>query len=169
MKRIEPIQLPSEWHIGDGIREDIPTFFRSAFKLDLPISGGWGYSESDPLKIHKTDVAPVNDYHTVEQVFVEKRIFSECIIFRDRFNKFSGMQWNLQHQSLINAGDRKLDRLEFAVTMLGDADWEFLKKDWEANDAYSRDPAGKAEHLAEREKRTVTYDSVYFFDVTDFL
>ena len=168
MKRIEPIQLPSEWHTGDGIREDVPTFFRSAFKLDLPISGGWGYSESDPLKIHKTDVEALSDYQTIERVFVEKRIFSECIIFREPGHMFSGMQWQLQRQSLLEIGERKLDRLDFAVTMFNDSDWEFLKKDWESNNAYQSDPAGEATHLAEREKRTVTYDSVYFFDVTDF-
>ncbi len=82
----------------------------------LPISGGWGYTQSDACVIDKNDVivdkgVPFNGV-AVEYSFIEKRIWEEMIIFRKKDERFAD-KWK-RKQSLAVAGDdgRLYDKLD---------------------------------------------------------
>lgn len=64
------------------------------FKINLPISGGWGYSFDTACVINKND-SEENSLFEVEQIFVEKRIYEEMIIFRGINEKYFGIRWEL--------------------------------------------------------------------------
>ena len=69
------------------------------FKIDLPISGGWGYDFNTACVIEKNDPSVVQgvpfDWMSIEYAFIEKRIYEEMIIFRNVKEKFAGIRWNL--------------------------------------------------------------------------
>ncbi len=88
---------------------------------DLPIKGGWGYTFDDAVIIDKNDsVVPKVPFNGIgyENIFVEKRIYEELIIFRPENERYSGIKWNLLGQKLINRNDRQYDVLTFEVTAL---------------------------------------------------
>ena len=139
---------------------------------ELPIDGGWGYDLESAVFINKND--PVVDPNSpfdgvgVEYLFVEKRIYEELIIFRDQNHKFSGIEWKRNFQQLEEHNGRKYDVLSFQVTAFSDSDWERLKSDWIINNAYVNDPEGLAKHESERDNSMITYEAVYWFDITTF-
>ena len=102
----------------------------------------------------------------VEQVFVEKRIYAELIVFRPNNDRFSGISWHLTEQSLRDIDGREFDVLKYQVTAFTDRDWEFLRMDWEQNDAYLNDEAGKVRHAEERSLRECYYDTEFWFDIS---
>ena len=73
----EPTQLITKESPRQIIFED--------YKIDLPISGGWGYNFETACVIDKNDPTVIKglpfDGTSVEYVFVEKRIYEEMIIF----------------------------------------------------------------------------------------
>ena len=107
---------------------------KNAFKLDLPISGGWGYGLNDCVVIDKEDPAAQTglpfDLIGVEQVLVEKRIYAELIVFRPNNDLFAGISWNRTEQSLRDIHGRQFDVLKYQVTAFTERDWEFLRLDW---------------------------------------
>ena len=61
-----------------------------------------------------------------------------------------GLPRNRTEQSLRDIDGRAFDVLKYQVTAFTDRDWEFLRLDWEQNDAYLDDEAGKVRHAEER-------------------
>lgn len=168
MRNAEISPLPPIWDQGE-YSESVREYLKRAFDLDFPISGEWGYTTDTPVVFeYSQDDIPV-DYIALERAFVEKRIYSECIVFRPKDDRFSGIEWQLESSRLLNLQDRKIDELTFHVKMLADDDFEMLKADWEKNYGYEYDPpASRETHMRWRSDLTYHYTSVFFFDVTTF-
>ncbi len=141
-----------------------------SLRYDLPIRGGWGYSREDAVIIDSNDPAaqnyPLFDYVSMEYTFVEKRLYEELIISRERGKEYSGIEWNLERQSLLSNQGREYDELVFSVTMFADKDWEFLKSDWESHRGYRGDRLGLEEHERKRESLLLGMTETFFFDIT---
>ena len=139
---------------------------------NIPISGGWGYTQEDCVIINKNDPS-VNqsmpffgvDY---EYLFVEKRIYEELIIFREPGQKFHGIKWEMLEQNLIFKDDRQYDHLHYLVRGHIDKDWDYLHKIFEDNNKFIDDPEGFEKHLKENEELLSCYETDYWFDITSF-
>jgi len=156
--RLKPIESPRQIIFED-------------FKIDLPISGGWGYDIESACVIDKNDPT-VNkempfDGISIEYIFVEKRIYEEMIIFRESHEKYGGIRWNQETQQLLIEGDKKYDKLIFNVEGFSKEIWNELTSRFEAIKK-----SGKMELIAEldayRESKIFRFKKEYFFDVTSF-
>jgi len=169
---LKPFRLPAEWCAETEEDQNSPRLYlKNACDLDLPINGGWGYSSEDCVIIDREDPTVDQslpfDGTKVEYKFVEKRIYAELIVFRPG-DFFSGIRWDLTKQFLKEIDGRKFDVMNFRVSALLDRDWEFLKADWERNNAYEEDEQGKERHLNEKQLRMCFYDTQYWFDITSY-
>lgn len=141
------------------------------FKLDLPITGGWGYDFDTACVIDKND-STVNpnmpfDGIAIEYVFVEKRIYEEMIIFRQSHEKFSGIRWEFEKQELLSRDEKRYDKLVFDVIGFSDAIWDELTSRFEAIQK-----SGELEKMAEldvyRETKAYRFKREFYFDITSF-
>ena len=142
------------------------------YKMDLPISGGWGYDIESACIIDKNDptldkVTPF-DGISIEYVFVEKRIYEEMIIFREPSEKFWGIRWDLENQQLIKVGDRSFDLLIFDVVGFSEEIWG------ELTSRFDTIKANEQWHLmseldAYRESKAVKFKREFYFDITSFI
>lgn len=152
-------------------REILAEDFES-LRGDLPIRGGWGYTKSDACIIDKNDpvvdTALPFDWIGIQNVFVEKRIYEEMIIFRPEGEKFSGIKWDLQEQSLIDEDGRYFDRLIFEITAFHENDWEELKAEHEGPQGYGHPEFDVEAHERRRHEKTVRITREFWFDITSF-
>jgi hypothetical protein len=141
------------------------------FKIDLPISGGWGYNLETACVIDKNDstvskVIPFNGV-SVEYVFVEKRIYEEMIIFREAHEKYSGIRWNLEKQELLHQANKSYDKLIFNVMGFTDEVWDEITNRFE-----SLKNNNKLDLLPEldayRESKSYRFTREFYFDITSF-
>ena len=139
---------------------------------ELPIQGGWEYTIEDAVVIDRNDpiVSKVLPFDGVgiEYVFVEKRIYEELIIFREKHKQYSGIEWDLLEQGLAHRNNRSYDKLIFEVTALPDKDWEELKAEWEGPDGFISTDFDEDAHIQKRDSRTIRYITEYWFDITSF-
>ena len=173
MRRLshDSISLPREWGGEGHMDKNSPRIFlKNAYSLELPITGGWGYSVDDSVVINKNDPALPKghsvDAPSIEHLFFEKRVYAELIVFRNANDKYSGIKWDLIEQNLEFEGDRKFDCLRFQVSAFPDEDWNYLKDEWEQNHHFENDPEGQDRHDAERLSRQCHYDTECWFDIT---
>ena len=139
---------------------------------NIPISGGWGYTQEDCVIINKDDPSvnqsiPFNGV-ALEYFFVEKRIYEELIIFREPGQTFNGIKWEMLEQELIHKNDRQYDHLRFLIKGHTDKDWDYLNKIFEDNNKFIDDPEGFEKHLKENEELLSCYETDYWFDITSF-
>jgi len=162
------MQLISKINCDESPREIIA----ADFKLQLPICGGWGYSQADACIIDKND--PIADPShlfngvKVEYIFVEKRIYEEMIIFRPDGEKFSGIEWSLLRQYALQAGGKAFDKLIFEITAFSDDDWIELKADFEGVDCNGYPNFDAAAHEKKRQNKMLRFTGEFWFDITTF-
>ncbi|CAN6132692.1 hypothetical protein MCEKH37_00324 [Methylophilaceae bacterium] len=142
------------------------------YKINLPISGGWGYDIESACIIDKNDPTVDNlisfDGVSVEYVFVEKRIYEEMIIFRHEANKFWGIRWDLEEQRLIKVDNRSFDILTFDVVGFSEQIWNELTTRFEAIKA--NDQWNLMEDLdAYRDSNAFKFKRKFYFDVSSFI
>ncbi len=133
-------------------RDVIAAWFPSAG--ELPIRGGWGYTQADACIIDRHDpvVVPGLPFDGVglEYLFVQKRNYVELIVCRPPGEKFSGIEWDCVTQRLVQDGDRRYDHLVFDVTAFHEPDWEALKAEWEGPDGIRSPTFDRRAHAAKR-------------------
>lgn len=160
----QPAQLPSNLNPRNVIKE--------CFKKDLPIRGGWGYTQEDCVILDKNDDTvnksiPFNGIG-YEHLFAEKRLYIELIVSRPENDRYSEIKWSLQKQSLVNSGGKSFDKLIFDVTAFHDSDWEKLKSEFEGPNGI-KSPGFDAEaHERKRNELMVKFESIFWFDITSF-
>jgi len=160
---IEPLQLITKESPRQIILED--------FKIDLPISGYWGYSLESACVIDKNDptVSKVMPFDGIgiEYIFVEKRIYEEMIIFRGDHEKYAGIRWDRQAQELLVQDDKTYDKLTFNIIGFSDQVWDELTSRFE-----EIQKSGKLELIAEldayRESKALKFTREFYFDISSF-
>ena len=159
----EPSQLITKESPRQIIFED--------FKLDLPITGGWGYDFESACVIDKNDstvnqAIPFNGV-AIEYVFVEKRIYEEMVIFRGDDEKYSGIRWELDSQELLFKNNKPYDKLIFNVAGFTDEVWDELTSRFEAIQK-----SGKLELISEldayKESEALRLVREFYFDISSF-
>ena len=140
--------------------------------LDLPISGGWGYSMSDAVVIDRDDksVNPNLPFHGVgvERQFVLHRLYLELITARSTETSYAGISWKLTRQYLHQDSGKTYDRLDCKATALPYLDWLELKNEWEGPNGYGSDGFDEQKHLQHRETKTVNFPFEVWFDISSF-
>ena len=133
----------------------------------LPISGGWGYSQSDAIIFDRSKFASAiaaRDFVSLEYHIVRKIVFEELIVFREKNNRFSGIDLEPDKKALIQEDDRMFDCLDFRISCWADQHWEWLRDDWERHGQLSS--FDSASHLAKREASKIVYARQFWFDIT---
>jgi hypothetical protein len=141
------------------------------FKIELPIKGGWGYGFSNACVIDKSDPSlnpnmPFNGV-SIEYLFVEKRIYEEMIIFREKTEKFSGIRWSLIKQELQFYQAKPFDVLYFDVIGFSDAVWNELVIGFEEIQK-SKNLEMLSELEAYRESKAYHFERKFYFDISSF-
>jgi hypothetical protein len=160
---IEPLELITKESPRQIILED--------FKIDLPISGYWGYNLESACVIDKNDPTVSKgmpfDGVGIEYIFVEKRIYEEMIIFRNDHEKYAGIRWDRQAQELLVRDDKTYDKLTFNIVGFSDQVWDELTSRFE-----EIQKSGKVELMAElntyRESKAYRLTREFYFDITSF-
>ena len=167
-KVLKFINIPSG--LGETPREILEHDFKSI--KNIPISGGWGYTQKDAVIINKDDPSVIKDIPfdgpSIEKIFVEKRTYEELIIFKPDGAKFNGIKWEMLKQTLINDCKKYFDHLKYRICGHTDDDWRFLKDDYEKNNSFADNPEGRNNHNEAYSNRLFCYDTEFWFDITSF-
>ena len=159
----EPYQLITRESPRQIIFED--------FKIDLPISGGWGYDMETACVIDKNDSTVIKgipfDGVGVEYVFVEKRIYEEMIIFRAANEKYAGIRWNQLLQQTQSFNSKYYDVLKYSVEGFEHSVWEELVTRFQEIQKTDK-PELMAELDTYRESKVYRFEREFYFDITSF-
>jgi hypothetical protein len=166
MERIRASITPIETDtpLSQVLMEDFPEDCSN-----LPIAGGWGYSQGDAILFVLDRFRPGLPLHFIplEKKIALKVIYEELIVFRPEADRFSGINMELKFQTLKQDVGRKYDCLTFGITCWSDLHWQQLKTEFEENDFGTRAGFDLEKHAAKRNASQVQYERILWFDITD--
>ena len=135
-------------------------------------SGGWGYDaeHATVVKEFDSEINPDEKFDGVslEYAFIDKRIREELIFSRSEGERYEELNYNTIQQSLHRINGVPYDHILIEVTAYPEREWNELKNDWESHDCYKDDPAGRERNLARKEACKITYQTEYYFNISDF-
>ena len=139
---------------------------------ELPIKGGWGWTQEDAVIIDKNDSIvnsslPFNGVQ-IEHTFIEYSNYLHLITYRPLDDRYSGIRYKVLKQSLIHDEKQKkvYDRIDIELTCFTDKDWEELKEEWESN--YDNPDFNKEAHSQKRDSKLRSMEMEYWFEISSF-
>lgn len=134
-------------------------------------SGGWGYTIDDAVEVLEYD-PEISDQRldgvSLEYAFIDKRIREELIFSRSEGERYEELNYNTIQQSLHRINGVPYDHILVEVTAYPEREWNELKNDWESHDCYKDDPDGRKRNLDRKEACKITYQTEYYFNISDF-
>jgi hypothetical protein len=148
--------------------EPFPDLLRHDFLAcrDMPVGGGWGYSQSDAITFLRAEGVKTYDFVGMEYVIAEKRTYEELIIFRQGDARFSGIAIEVTKQALVHEAGKAYDRIDFRVRCWPELCWEALKEDWGKIGHLPSDSYEVALHKLHKVNNMVELDMTCWFDIT---
>ena len=164
-----PFRLPEDYPLPREILQQ--HFPRTAKQCNF--SGNWGY-DVDHATIVKEFDPEINpdekfDGVSLEYAFIDKRIREELIFNRPEDDRFAGLNYNTIQHALYRIDGVPYDYILVEVTAYPEREWNELKADWESHDCYKDDPEGREANLARKEACKITYQTEYWFNISDFM
>lgn len=151
------------------VSDESPREVCKTYGQDLPIRGGWGYSQADACIIDMND--PVVDPSVafdgiaVEYEFIENRI-------REEMNaapwECLDVEWEMTLQCLIHDAGRHFDQIMVAVSAIELEDWKELKAEWTGPNGHGSPEFDPEAHGKKREAKEISFEREFWFDITSF-
>ena len=165
----EQYRLPDDYPLPREILQQ--HFPRTAKQCNF--SGGWGYDVDHAVIVKEFDpeINPDEKFDGVslEYAFIDKRIREELIFNRPEGERFEELEYNTLHQELHRINDVPYDYILVEVTAYPEKEWNELKADYETHNYYKDDPEGRKRNLDRKEACKITYQSEYYFNISDFM
>ena len=164
-----PFRLPEDYPLPRVILQQ--HFPRTAAQCNF--SGNWGYDAEHATIVKEFDpeINPDEKFDGVslEYAFIDKRIREELIFSRPEGERFEELESTTLEQSLQYINGIPHDVIKVEVSAYPEKEWNELKADWEAHNFYKDDPEGGKRNLERKEKCKITYQTEYYFNISDFM
>ncbi len=163
-----PYRLPADYPAPREIlRQHFPRTAKQCF-----FKGGWGYDAGDAVIVLESDPETDPDEEldgvSLEYAFIDKRIREELIFSRPEGERFEQIDHQVICQELHEIDGVPHDFIKVEVTAYPEKIWNELKADWEAHNCYENDPEGRRKNLERKEAVKISYETEFWFDISDF-
>jgi len=133
--------------------ESIKEILKTAFDMDLPVSGGWGYTKDDATIVENSSM-PLSQ---VEFVFASMRATLELSITKEKDERYGGI--NLKEINKESLGE--YERVVFEVSAIKEDIYKDIINEYKKG--YGKDGFDMEEHFKKREQNTTRKEFEYWF------
>lgn len=141
---------------------DLSKVIKSAFDLELSISGGWGYHKNEPTVIHDLKDVPLKQF---EHTLASMRAYGEMNMILPESERYSSINVNELSRESVEKDQMFLDKVTYEVSAMKESDYarfiEAYKK------GYGNDLFDMEDHFRRRKKATLKRVVVYWFNVSE--
>lgn len=132
---------------NDPIKEII----KSAFDLEVELSGGWGYTSKDATVIHNTNNIPIEQF---EHTLATMRAYIEMNMTLSEDARYGSINPNETSRETITLDDKTYDKVLYTVTgMKEDRYADFIN---EYKKGYGTPDFDMSDHFKRRKEATIS-------------
>ena len=141
---------------------DIQTLIRSTFDADLPLSGGWGYTQEQAtiLKAIPEGMTLAQLQHMVNTI----RAHLEMNITQDEAHRYSAINANEKARETQHTDTDIFNKVSYEITGIKDAPFKAFIKEYK--EGYGKEDFDLNAHFQRRKEATLTREVEHYFDVS---
>lgn len=129
----------------------------SIFDMDISISNGWGYEQSDASRLQKSDI-PLNQ---LEHTLASMRTHLEMSITQPKDEKYGGINLNEKAREEFD----QYQKVTYVVTAILENQYNNFIDEYK--EKYGKEDFDMAEYFQRRREATITREISYWFLVED--
>jgi hypothetical protein len=142
---------------GDDIRKIV----KSAFDLELDISGEWGYDQENALKIHSFE----GELFQFEHALASMRAYIEMNMTVDETKRYGAINVNEIKREVIRENNKVYDKITYEISAMPEKMYEAFIAEYK--EKYESPDFDIQEHFEKRKKATIVLQKVFWFEISD--
>ena len=135
--------------------DDIKEVLKSAFDIDLPVSGGWGYDKESATIIEPSQTSKKQ----LQFTFASMRAYIEMNLTQKKDSRYGGI--NLKELSC--EVDKEYEKVTYEITGMLESTYAKFIKEYKEN--FQSTNFNMSEHFEKRKENTLTRIEVFWFTV----
>jgi len=140
---------------------DLKEIIKTAFDMDLDISGDWGYIQDTPTKIHSISIPIAQLEHT----FASMRAYTEMSMTLEEKDRYGSINVNEKSRETLSHDSRDYHKVLYEVTAMKEKQYKDFISEYKEK---SEEPGfDMADHFKRRKEATLKREVTHWFDVSD--
>ena len=139
--------------------DDLREVIKTAFDVDLAVSGAWGYTQELATIIEASE-APL---HQLEHMLASMRAYIEMNMTLQADERYGSINLNETQREQIIADNKVYDKVTYEITAMKEAHYTAFINEYK--EGLGKEDFDISAHFEERKKATITRDEVYWFEV----
>lgn len=140
---------------------DLKEIIKTAFDMDLDISGDWGYTEDSATLIHST-TTPIMQ---LEHIFASMRAYTEMSMTLEKESRYGSINVNEKSREELPKDSPVYHKVNYEVTAMKEEVYnDFIKEYKEKSEEAGFD---MADHFQRRKEATITREVTHWFNVSE--
>ncbi len=141
--------------------DEISKIVKSAFDLELNISGGWGYDQENALVIHSFE----GDLPQFEHALASMRAYLEMNMTLPEDKRYGAINVNEIERDTIRKNNKVFDKITYEISAMPEKMYEAFIDEYK--EKYESPDFDIEEHFAKRKEATLLLKKVFWFDISD--
>jgi hypothetical protein len=141
---------------------DIQALIKSTFDADLPLSGGWGYTEEQATIIHALPEGMT--LPQLEQMVTTIRAHLEMNITQEEAHRYGAINANETAREAQGTDLTIFDEVSYDITGIKEAPFKAFIKEYK--EGYGKEDFDLNAHFERRKEATLTREVTHYFEVT---
>lgn len=151
MKKFEPL-----------IHENnLKAIIKSAFDMDLSVSGGWGYTQDEATIIHYLNGIPLTQ---LEHTFASMRAYGEMNMALPENQRYGSINVNETHRETLRTNDKIYEKVTYEISAMKEDIYAALIDEYK--EGYGKVGFDMEEHFRRRKESTLKREVIHWFDIT---
>jgi len=142
---------------GDEIKKVV----KSAFDVDLDISGEWGYDQENALVIHTFD----GELFQLEHMLASMRAYIEMNMTVSEENRYGAINVNEKKRDIIRKNNKVYDKIVYEISAMPEKMYEEFIAEYK--EKYETADFDIQEHFKRRKEATIVLEKVFWFDISN--
>ena len=141
---------------------DIRELIHATFDVDLPLSGGWGYTKASPMVIEALPEGMT--LVQLEHMLASIRAHLEMNITQEKTDRFAGINANETAREQSKDTKDLVDRVIYKITAIQETLYNTFIKEYK--EGYGKEEFDLAAHFKKREESTLTRNTTHYFQIS---
>ena len=140
---------------------NLKEIIKSAFDIELPISGGWGYSQDEATIIHDLNQIPLTQF---QHTFASMRAYGEMNMSLPEEERYGSINVNERSREILHKEDKTFVKIIYTIdAMKEDVYAAFID---EYKEGYGKESFDMEDHFQRRREATHKREVAHWFDIS---
>lgn len=140
---------------------NLKEIIRSAFDMDLSISGGWGYTQKEATVIYHLNDIPLTQF---EHTFASMRAYGEMNMSLPEDQRYGSINVNEHHRETVRTDDKIYEKITYEISAMKEDVYAALIDEYK--EGYGKAGFDMEDHFQRRKESTLKREAIHWFDIT---